>query len=356
LEPIDTADLVSLLLEVSQLGHSPSTVASILETFTTEKTVDIIQYWISTEDLNILGQVLENVLPEKTILYYSKLAFLDREVLRARALPFPDMALTSLSVSKINSRDYVISAIIENTGNVESTPFKFSFYIDSIFLRREEAPELSVEESLNISINWRPLTPGDHTLSFIIDPDNEVSEVNEVNNLLSQVYRVLVPDLVLNSVNAFSIVVEGEPSNVEVEVSNIGDFDANNVNLTVIANGVVIESDKVKYVSYTIGSIDIPIIGPKIVNTYFFNWEPEAPGTYSLKAVVDPLGEIFESEKMNNENLMNIVVEAKPSFTGYWIVIDIIVTLSIPLLFFRKQVLKYIRIGYDHFRALATTM
>jgi subtilase family serine protease len=315
-----------------------------------EKTVDIIQDWITTEDLSLLGQVLENVLPEKTLLLYSSLAFSDREVLYSflsesvlsliqdSLLPFPDMASISLSVSKIDSRDYVVNAVVMNVGNVVAAPFSLRFFVDSVFWRQEMAPELSVGESLNVSLSWRPLTHGDHAFSFIVDPDDEVLEVSEVNNLVSRVYRVLVPDLVVDSVNAYSVVVEGESSSVEVGVSNIGDVDAVDVNLTVVANGVVVDGDAVRYVSYVVGSIEIPVMGSGLVGTYFFDWVPGVAGSYSLKAVVDPLGDVFESEKVNNEGLISVVVEAKPSFTGYWIVIGIIVTLSVTLLIFRKQV------------------
>jgi subtilase family serine protease len=71
----------------------------------------------------------------------------------------------------------------------------------------------------NITIYWKPMSLGNHTITAFVDSDADIKETNEGNNNITETFEVLLPDLVpeaitpqvlyIDEVNTISVKVNG---------------------------------------------------------------------------------------------------------------------------------------------------
>ena len=118
--------------------------------------------------------------------------------------PFPDLTLSPLDISfspsspVANGTSVTIEAIIHNSGVAvaaditvkvhDGTPSPSS-QIDGDKL----IPVLIAGSSDTIQVQWNASPPGDHDICVSIDPENNITEINELNNEACATMRVFSP-------------------------------------------------------------------------------------------------------------------------------------------------------------------
>jgi PKD repeat protein len=332
LELVETQTLLEVLIEITSLPFTPSTAATILDTLSTEKAIELIKAWITTEDIQELGNVFQ-YLPQETLNnLYGSLEMAERATLypflleetisliQARLLPLPDIALTSLTIKRLGSRGYHVNATIENLGNTGTGAFSIEFTVDGNVMRQVEFQDLPTENSTVTFFEWRPTGRGVYTLTAMVDPMGIIDEIDETNNNYTRTYGVELPDLTVAFRTAPSELLEKKPYTLEVEVSNIGEEAAEDFNLTMQGSGIIVEKGQVKWISFTIGSSTIAWLQAGTSEVIGFEWKPETAGAYTLSANADPSELILEGDRTNNEATMQIEIEKGPEIWPYLLI------------------------------------
>lgn len=334
LEEVEVDVLADLLLEIARLTSTPSTVAAVFEAMSLDKVLEVVRAWISLEALQESGVIfgyltsgtLNNVYSSLTVAERATIyPYLSAETVAAiklEMLPLPDLTPTLISVSKLGVLDYTVTATIENQGNVDAGKFKVELRADASLIDQIEVSSLSADASTTVTFEWKPTDTGIYTLKVTVDPDDVIEEIDETNNELTKSYGVELPDLTVAFKTVPSELVEDETYTIEVEVSNIGEEDAGAFSVALEADGV------------TIGSVDVRKLAAGSSKALQFSWTPEEAGTYTLKATVDPLDEVVESDETNNTAQVTVTVEKKPVPFPWWIIVVIAVLVVAAILYY----------------------
>ncbi|MCK4527955.1 DUF3344 domain-containing protein, partial [candidate division WOR-3 bacterium] len=206
------------------------------------------------------------------------------------------------------------------------------FHEENVSLKnatRDESGNITAVWSKDITTMWSAST-GDHNITVIIDPDDEISEMNETNNTY-----VLLPPLSVNATRDLEI--------VDLNISPLHPDNENNVTIN-----VTVRNKGTKRANFTIDLWMDTLKDSSAAPVPYYNWsmnitaeektryitllnhtEPElslAPGkranvtatwgnisvygnpTYIVRAIVDPLDEIDELNESNNEMSTEIIM------------------------------------------------
>jgi len=111
-------------------------------------------------------------------------------------IALPDLIVSDISISPnppISGQSVTITATLRNQGNADAGAFNIRYYIDGSSIGTDRVSfGLNPGESDNEQITYSSyLSPGDHTVSVLVDCDNEVPESNENNNLRQETYNWL---------------------------------------------------------------------------------------------------------------------------------------------------------------------
>lgn len=101
----------------------------------------------------------------------------------------PDLWITEITFSsnKVTEGDILnVSATVWNIGYIDVKSTLIEFYDDSNLLKTLDLTTVEVNSYKNISVTWFASNAGKHTIKIIIDPKNEIAEVDESNNIISQ--------------------------------------------------------------------------------------------------------------------------------------------------------------------------
>ncbi|MEM0202349.1 MAG: CARDB domain-containing protein [Archaeoglobaceae archaeon] len=101
----------------------------------------------------------------------------------------PDLALINVSVpDKIFINESCEVAVkIANTGNTRAENFSVSLYLRQYGeeLISSKRVSLNAKESTTVYLPWTPTESGSLSLKVVLDPENEVTELNEKNNQMT---------------------------------------------------------------------------------------------------------------------------------------------------------------------------
>ncbi|NIA12056.1 MAG: hypothetical protein GWP10_20620, partial [Nitrospiraceae bacterium] len=204
-----------------------------------------------------------------------------------------DLTVTSLSWTPSNFTDGEIvtfNANIENTGIGNTTKlFHTRFLIDGVSIGQKSLSGLASGSSASVTHTWTA-TPGEHTIEAVVDPYNHVAESNETNNTL---------ELNLTKVDRADLIV----SNLTWTPSNFSDGQV----VTFRASISNIDSGNTTRSFYTRFLIDDTQIGEKHIGGLpagssidLVQVWPAAPGTHTIKVMVDSYNHVAESNESNN--------------------------------------------------------
>jgi PKD repeat protein len=360
LEMVDDELLAELLLEIAGLPSTPQTVAIIFESLSIDKSLAVIKKWLAFNELQELGESFGYLNQETMNNIFDLLSINERKILYpylststvsligTKLLPLPDLRLMSITVSRMDSRGYNVSVVIQNHGNVDTGRFLGEFRIEDVRKESFEVLDLSADSSTEVSYMWTPTSMGINALEVLLDTENLIEELDETNNRIFTSYGVRLPELLVSFETVPTELVEGNTYVLEVLVSNTGEEEAENFVLLTQASGIIIEQGEVRWISQTIDSTEMDILLAGESRVIDVSWAPENSGAYTLKAIVDSNEQVLEADKMNNEVTLQIEI-VKKTASGFNIIVILIILAAGSGIFYyyRSQIIsfakKYIR-------------
>ena len=94
--------------------------------------------------------------------------------------------------------DVLVEMEVANLGNVEAENVEIIFQEEGVLLDSSTF-DLGPGGSKKIFWNWQPQTSGSRTLSFIVDDDDTIDEINEDNNRFDVIVNVTTPGVKIES-------------------------------------------------------------------------------------------------------------------------------------------------------------
>ncbi|MFH0725313.1 MAG: CARDB domain-containing protein [Pseudomonadota bacterium] len=216
----------------------------------------------------------------------------------------PNLSLSHQNISfsgePANQGDSVdISAVVFNNGYSDVGNAKVVFYDGppengGALIGTRVIALLKAGESVPITCTWNGISVFGERIVFIrIDPDAEISEIDEEDNSAFRTLKILsLPDLAVATASiAFAPVAPrvGDPVMIRVAVQNNGDQAAATVPVQVREGGTIIDSGVIETIS------------PKSYADISFRFDPAGrSGSFNITVVVDPENIIGETDKSNN--------------------------------------------------------
>ena len=182
-------------------------------------------------------------------------------------------------------------AQLSNVGGSDSGVFSVKWFLDGAQVGYGGHSSLAPGEvsSGNVRFTWTP-TPGVHTLRFVADADNHVTESNEDNNSYQVTFSVLAPpDLKVSGITFTSYPKAGVSTTAVAQLSNEGES----------ASGVFAVKWFLDGVQVGYGGHSSLAPGEVSTGNVRFTWTP-TPGVHTLRFVADSDNHVAESNEYNN--------------------------------------------------------
>ena len=104
---------------------------------------------------------------------------------------------TDIAIPQVGD-DVLVEMEVANLGNVKAEGVKVIFQEEGIFMDTDTF-DLGPGGSKTLFWNWQPQTAGSRTLSFLIDSDDTIDEINEDNNRMDIIVNVTTPGVRIES-------------------------------------------------------------------------------------------------------------------------------------------------------------
>lgn len=237
----------------------------------------------------------------------------------------PDLTLTANDIEFSNNNPIInqqitINATIKNRGQTPvSSPFKVRISLDDLvgsggsqIGSDQTIASLAIGDTQKVSVTWDVL-PGSHEIFVEIDPENEIFESYEWNNIASKTIYITRPELYVTSDDitftpdpATQDVYEGSAVDVNVIVYNIGETSARDV---------VVKLGDWDYWIQMVGAEPpekiiplLPVNQPMAVGWTLY----PSGGEHEITITVDPNNDLPEFNENNNTASKNITLKYPP--------------------------------------------
>jgi subtilase family serine protease len=201
-----------------------------------------------------------------------------------------DLNITDINVSGelLEGEPINISVNVTNQGNETAGTHMDRLFIDKATSYTTEPIALIPRENHTWRYS-RTFTAGNHTISACTDTNDTVNEANESNNCRNTAFYVWPKsDLNITDINVSGELLEGEPINISVNVTNLGNGTAR------------IHADHLSIDETQIASADMGAHYPKEESTWICNYTFTTPGNHTIRACMDASGDLKESNESNN--------------------------------------------------------
>ncbi len=226
-----------------------------------------------------------------------------------------NMTLADQKVTSVHKGEVVnINAFLGNNGTRASDPSTLNYYLD------DSTTPLAIMDVLGIVVGGAQVMPytwdtsgvsvGNHSIRVIIDPLNNNTELNETNNELDLMVKVL-PAKGFVDLTVLAVSVDpkapsvGQYVSVLATIKNLGTARAVNVSVqfAYIVNGTNIAFDTERVSSVAPGE------APNVT----IRWATGtlASGNYVLNITIDPLNELQEKDRTNNFKALSFTLSPK---------------------------------------------
>jgi uncharacterized repeat protein (TIGR01451 family) len=206
-----------------------------------------------------------------------------------------------------------IEAIVHNIGNAPAANVIVSFFDDDVLIDNITKSEIPGSDSRQARISWTPTRPGQHTIKVVLDPLNEIEEIEENNNEATKITNVIdaFPDFELQELkfyrgdgqevdNLNKHLIEGEDSTLTVIGMNIGSDEAENVPVAFYDGNSQIGTKQIITKVEIDSEFNVSIIWKANVN----------PAEHNIRVKIDPDLNFQEENESNNE--LSKLVTIKP--------------------------------------------
>lgn len=221
--------------------------------------------------------------------------------------------------SPIVHQQITISANILNRGKTDLTSdVKVRFSVDglvgaggTIISTDQIISGLNVGNKKPVQVTWS-VVPGQHKIWIEIDPENEISESYEWNNIANKSIYVRKPELFLTTDDiSFTpnylteTIYEGKPVEVKATIHNNGEAPVYDVRVDFIDR-----SESMLETSFSTGKI-ISVIDQAEFETVTAIWTAVG-GEHEIIVKIDPLNSITEFNETNNSASKSISIKYPP--------------------------------------------
>lgn len=261
--------------------------------------------WIHTSVQPGMQQILARVDPDNLVTESSKtnnelsttLPVIGKPNLKATAFTITPEAPTGGSNANLR-------LTVKNIGADLGGPFTVEFRADGIPIGRTgtDTPLPTGTEVTLSPVTWRVIN-GNHTLTAIIDPDNQLIETDKTDNSLQKSLAVQASDLVLENLHFDTPPLYANlPVKVCATLRNLGDGGAG-ASLAGLFVG-----------AQCVTPIPVPILASHASIPIAFPWTVK-PGVTQVTVKADINNDVFESKEDNNSANLAMTAVAAPDFT-----------------------------------------
>ena len=222
----------------------------------------------------------------------------------------PDLVITNVSEEWINvgNKTYRVRYTVRNIGDAPSQASTTYLYIEDTHIGNDTTGTLV--EGENYTSVFESVITGtslNDTIIVCADGDDLITEGNETNNCLERIVEfVAMPDLRVRTITTPESILYDLSNRINATVDNIGEIDAGTFNVTLEADGNLVDTEVVTALD---ASFNI---------TVSFAWTPSATGEQTLKVIADTDDQIEESNEYNNELTEGVDVVAMPEPLIVW--------------------------------------
>jgi len=210
----------------------------------------------------------------------------------------PDLVIEDISWLMdypLISNDVTFTITIKNQGSDTAGGSQLMYSIDEFSDVYKDIEPIPAGETATVTFN-SILESGPHTINAAIDPDDEVSELEETNNEKVLDFSTSAPDLIIKSISWSPLgAVPGDTITITAQVENRGKDPAINPRLTLHINGA------------PAGNVDIAEIASGTTLTGDFTWTVEA-GVYEISVFADMDDLVLESNETNNAKSRTLTI------------------------------------------------
>jgi len=231
-----------------------------------------------------------------------------------------NMTLLDQKVTSVHKGELVsINAFLANNGTKASDPSTLNFYLDDFTtpLATMDVLGIIVGGAQGMPYAWdtSKVNVGNHTIRALIDSLNNNTEINETNNALDLIVKVL-PAKGFVDLTVLSVAMDpkapsvGQYLSIQAALKNLGTTTAVNVSVqfAYIVNGTNIAFATERVLS----------VAPNEVTNVTIRWATGtlASGNYVLNITIDPLNELQEKDRTNNFKALSFTLAPKAPGPG----------------------------------------
>ena len=216
-----------------------------------------------------------------------------------KSTKIPDLIPTSLTPTTLYvNQSNEITVTIKNEGGSAGS-FNVSLKYDGTLIGVNTIYSLGASKEKRTKFTWTPTSTGTFNLTVTVDPENVIEESDETNNVMSVnvTVEIPIPDLVPTSLMPPPMIYRNHTNTIPATVRNNGFDDASAFNVSLSANGTVVDTGGVSGLTGDSST------------TISFSWTPSELGYFELCVLADSDDEIVESDETNNERCENVSVE-----------------------------------------------
>lgn len=213
----------------------------------------------------------------------------------------PDLAVDNifwLADSVSGGNDVSFTIVISNKGACASGAFSIEYSFDNAAPSRYTAASIPGCSTFELSIS-PILSEGQHTVTILLDTENDVSESDETNNQLVFPFSTIAADLIIRSITWSPMTAGiGDVITISAKIENTGQIAAGSTCFTLSIDGV-------EAGTFTSGEIDS---GDTI--SADFTWTA-LEGEHTIEILADTAQSVTESNETNNLK-SRVISFAKP--------------------------------------------
>lgn len=221
----------------------------------------------------------------------------------------------------------------ENYSNSNEVAQPFQVYLDGVMIGSGLTPELKARQIWTTNFPLGEPSVGYHEVRVIVDPLDNLSEVNELNNESTATYRVL-PNPIANLTVSDVTITPANTPDLRKYQDGVVEFNVSNIKTAV---------SEATQVEVTVGSyvvrLNVPVLQPGESVTLQTQLTFSAEGENQVIVLVDPDDVVLESSESDNAftGVVNIlpaykpdaVISLEPTKFGYGVDEDVVLTLVV---------------------------
>jgi subtilase family serine protease/outer membrane protein assembly factor BamB len=219
-----------------------------------------------------------------------------------------------------------VASVVKNAGKKEAKRFTVGFFIDdrrfdTFYYEDEEGLRQNETVKVQGKLETTDLPPGSYTLRVFVDPDNQIPELDEANNVISAPLEILPPKPRLAELHPTGLTLEppspvrqGQVVRVSATIWNTGNIAASRFQVE-----LAYSPDGQSWLPFAVQEIPGLARGAKeIVEGRLPTAGLTLGVSYKIRVLVDPRNEVEELDETNNALItgLSLITPITPPPTG----------------------------------------